>query len=232
MNKFPNLFVIIPAYNEEKVLGDVLDSLTLYFQNIVIVNDGSTDGTKEVIESSSAILINHAQNLGAGAAIRTGLQFVSNHPQCTAALTFDADGQHQVEDAIAFATEISKCNEDIIFGSRFLEKSNPKNMPTIKKIVLKTACYITNYLTRTSLTDTHNGMKAIKQGGLKKLELNLDSFAFDSEIIYQVSKKKLSYKELPTNTIYTKYSKNKGQSLRNGFIILEDLLSLLWRNNK
>ena len=113
---------------------------------------------------------------------------------------------------------------DVIFGSRFLEHS--KNIPPLKRFVLKSAARITNFISRISLTDTHNGMKAIRRDVLIRLSINVDGYAFESELIQCVAKEKLRYSELPTNIIYTEYSMAKGQSIMNGFIILEDLFKL------
>ena len=166
-------------------------------------------------------LLNHSINLGQGAAISTGFKYIQNLMNAKAVVTFDADGQHSVEDAKTFAKEILSCDEEVIFGSRFIK--NKANVPFLKKIALSIVVLFTNRFSRTKLSDAHNGLKAIKKDSLKKIDITIDGFGFESQIIHQVSKKNMTYKELPTNTIYTSYSKNKGQKLINGLIILEDL---------
>jgi len=215
------VYVLIPVFNEEKKIKSVVSDLSKYFVNIVAVNDGSTDSSRDILESLDVTLLNHSINLGQGAAISTGFKYIHNLMNAQAVVTFDADGQHSVEDAKAFAKEILSCDEEVIFGSRFIK--NKANIPFLKKIVLSIVVLFTNRFSRTKLSDAHNGLKAIKKDSLKKIDITIDGFGFESQIIHQVSKKNMTYKELPTNTIYTSYSKNKGQKLINGLIILEDL---------
>lgn len=218
---FDNVYILIPVFNEERKIKSVISELLPFFKNIVAVNDGSTDSTQEILESLDVVLLRHSINLGAGAAISTGFQFIQNQKNAQAVVTFDADGQHSVEDAKAFAREIILCEEEVIFGSRFIKSK--LNIPTIKRIVLSLVVFFTNLLSKVNLSDAHNGLKAIKKTALKKIDINIDQYGYESQIINEVSKKGITYKEMPTNTIYTEYSKNKGQKLNNGLIILEDL---------
>ncbi len=216
-----NIYILIPVYNEEKKIKSVVTELSSSFKNIVAVNDGSTDSTQEILQSLNIVTLNHSINLGQGAAISTGFKFIQKQNNAYAVVTFDADGQHSVDDAKAFSNEILACEEDIIFGSRFI--NGKSNIPFIKKIALSIVVFFTNRFSSINLSDAHNGLKAIKKTCLKRLDIDIDGFGFESQIIHQVSKKGISYKEMPTNTIYTTYSKNKGQKLINGLIILEDL---------
>tara|TARA_B100000768_G_scaffold182020_1_gene208488 strand:+ start:2766 stop:3446 length:681 start_codon:yes stop_codon:yes gene_type:complete len=216
-----NVHILIPVYNEESKISEVVLELKKYFSNIVVVNDGSTDSTLETLNQLDVVVLNHLLNLGQGAAISTGINYIKNLKNTDGIITFDADGQHSVSDALIFANEIVNCNEDIIFGSRFLE--HKMNIPPLKRFVLKVVTYVTNKLTKMNLTDSHNGLKAYKIKALKNINISIDGFAFESEIINIVSNNNISYKEMPTNTIYTEYSKKKGQKLRNGLIVLEDL---------
>jgi len=218
---FDNVYILIPVFNEEKKIESVISELSSSFKNIVTVNDGSTDFTQNILESLNVVILRHSINLGAGAAISTGFKYIQGLKNAEAVVTFDADGQHSVEDAKAFAKEILLCNEEVIFGSRFINSKS--NIPTIKRFVLSTVVFFTNILSKVNLTDAHNGLKAIKKTTLKKIDINIDQYGYESQIIHQVSKKNITYKEMPTNTIYTEYSKNKGQKLNNGLIILEDL---------
>ncbi len=216
-----NVHILIPVYNEESKISEVILELKQYFKNIVVVNDGSSDSTHDILKQLDVIVINHLLNLGQGAAISTGINFIKNLKHTDALITFDADGQHSARDAIAFAREIITCKEGIIFGSRFLK--HKMNIPPLKRFALTIVTFMTNKLTKMNLTDSHNGLKAFKLESIKDMQIDIDGFAFESEIISIVSKNNISYKEMPTNTIYTEYSKNKGQKLRNGLIVLEDI---------
>ena len=225
--KIENIYIIVPAYNEEFVIRSTIKNLEKYFENIVVVNDGSTDKTIKELKGSNITLINHPLNLGVGAAIQTGFQFILTHcKDAIGIITFDADGQHDVNDALQIAENLITGSEDIIFGSRFL--GHQENVPFIKRTALRAVNKITNFLTSVNLTDAHNGLKGFRKSTIKEINLEINGYAYETEIIMQVKKNKLSYKEIPTNIIYTDYSKKKGQKLLNGLIILEDLLRL-WR---
>ena len=222
MNNLDRITIIMPLFNEGEVVQQVLLGLKKYFKNIIVIDDGSTDNSNNLLSLEPVTLLRHPINLGQGAAIATGFEYVKAIDDAFAVITFDADGQHAVEDAKLFAENILSCQEEIIFGSRFL--GNEINIPFFKRYVLKLATFFTNLLTGMKLSDTHNGLKAIKKSCLNKLDLDINGYAFETQLISQISKHEIPYKELPTNIIYTDYSLNKGQSLRNGLIILEDII--------
>lgn len=221
-----SIYILMPAYNESLIIDKTLQSLKPYFKNIVVVNDGSSDDLEEKLGQHKVTILNHKINLGVGAAVQTGFQYILNQTNAKGVITFDADGQHSAADAIKFASEILECDEEIIFGSRFL--GFEKNIPALKRLVLKIVNKITNAVTGVVLTDAHNGMKAFKIEAIRKINLELSGYAYESEIITQIADKNITYKELPTNIKYTEYSMQKGQKLSSGLLILEDLLRL-WK---
>ncbi len=225
MAKLENIYIIVPAFNESKVLEKNLRSLKKYFDNILVIDDGSTDNTLEIVDRLGLASIHHPINLGQGAAIRSGFNFVKKLNDIYGVITFDADGQHSSADAKNFANEILKSDKDIIFGSRFINHSS--NVPFIKKFILKIATYLSNVILQMNLSDTHNGLKAFKIDSLSKINITVDRYAFETELLMQISKQKISYKELPTEIVYTPYSLRKGQSIRNGMIILESIIKLI-----
>ena len=217
-----DIYILIPVYNEEKVVGNTIQELGKFFNKILVINDGSTDRSQEIIQDYDVTLINHPINLGVGASIKTGIEYILEYTDAESIITFDADGQHNVKDALNFAKKIEKINEEIIFGSRFLGYQN--NIPISKRLLLRIAVFITNFLYSMNLTDTHNGLKAIKRSCLKKLEIEIQGYAYETEMIINISKKNISYIELPTDIKYTQYSKNKGQSIFNSIKIFEQIL--------
>lgn len=219
---FNNIYILIPVYNEEKRIRVVIEELKKNFSNILIVNDGSIDSSLDIIKELDVKYINHLVNLGAGAALQSGFKFIKNLNIIDALITFDADGQHSVDDAIAFAEEITECTEDIIFGSRFLEHS--KNIPYFKRLILSIVTFLTNLICKVNLTDSHNGLVAYKTRCLKDISISIDGFGYASQVVSNVSNKGIKYKEMSTNISYTKYSIKKGQKISNGFLILEDLI--------
>ena len=224
--KFKDIYVIVPAFNEQNVIKDIINNLLKKFSNVIVINDGSNDKTLEIINDLDIKILSHEINLGVGAAVQTGFDYVSNISDAKAVITFDADGQHHVDDAVAMAKEILICDEGIIFGTRFPKHS--KNIPKVKRIVLKLIAKITDLVTGVTLSDAHNGLKAYKVSTIKELELQFSSYSYESELITQVAKKKIDYKEMSTDIKYTSYSIKKGQKLLNGLLIIEDLLKL-WK---
>ena len=196
--------MVVPAFNEQKVIKDIINNLLKKFPNVIVVNDGSNDRTLEIINELDIKVLSHEINLGVGAAVQTGFDYVSKIPNAKAVITFDADGQHLVDDAVAMAKEILICDEGIIFGTRFPKHS--KNIPKVKRIVLKLIARITDLVTGVALSDAHNGLKAYKVSTIKQLELQFSSYSYESELITQVAKKKIDYKEMPTDIKYTSYS--------------------------
>lgn len=227
MNIAKNACVVIPMHNEEEVLESVITRLLESFENIIVVNDGSTDGSSKILQKLNVTVLTHCINLGQGAAITTAFSYLAalENTEILGIVTCDADGQHSPDDVVAFANAILNCEEDIILGSRFLH--HKKNIPFIRRQVLSMACRVTNLITGVKLTDTHNGLKAMKISALRQFKIGTNGYAFETELISEIGRHKLKYREMPTNTLYTEYSINKGQTLRNGLIILEDLLRLV-----
>lgn len=217
----PDVWVIIPFYNEATVIGGVISELLPAFSNVICVDDGSTDGGGIVAKNAGAKLVSHPINLGQGAALQTGFEYALEHA-ASYVITFDADGQHRKEDAIAMLELARQENLAIVFGSRFLDNRTKPGF--LKKIVLKTAVTVTNWSTKTKLTDAHNGLRVIREDALRKISLKQDRMAHGTEIIVQLGRTGLPYAEHPVEVLYTEYSKTKGQSLWNSFNILMDLM--------
>ena len=225
-NKIRDVFVLIPLFNEAPVLKGVITELLNYFENIIVVNDASTDDSSDILRSLDVILLEHSLNLGQGAAIRTGFRYIRKFTDAQAVITFDADGQHSAKDAVKFAHGILTGNDMVIFGSRFL--GSAIGVSVYKKALLKLATLVTSILTNLALTDTHNGLKAFKRSALQYFIFEIDGYGFESELIRKVRKYNLSFSEMPTRVEYTKYSKTKGQKLSNAFIIIENIIKT-WR---
>lgn len=216
-----DVWVVIPLYNEATVIGGVVEGLLPTFPNVVCIDDGSHDGGGELARSAGAKIVTHPINLGQGAALQTGFEY-SLERGAEFVVTFDADGQHRVEDAAKMTLRARDEDLAIVFGSRFLD--NRTKAGVLKKIVLKTAVAVTNWTTKTRLTDAHNGLRVIRQDALRQIQLKQDRMAHGTEIIVQLGRTRLPYAEEPVEVLYTEYSKAKGQSLLNSVNILIDLL--------
>jgi glycosyltransferase involved in cell wall biosynthesis len=214
-------WVVIPLYNEAQVIGGVVRDLRSVFPNVVCIDDGSRDGSGAIAEAAGASLVTHPINLGQGAALQTGFEYALERG-ARFVVTFDADGQHRVEDAEAMLERARAEDLAIVFGSRFLDDRTDPGV--LKKIVLKTAVWVTNLTTRTRLTDAHNGLRVIREDALRRIKLRQDRMAHGTEIVVQLGRTGLPYAEQPVEVIYSDYSKAKGQSLLNSVNILIDLI--------
>lgn len=215
-------WIVIPLYNEATVISDVVKSLLLQFPNVVCVDDGSSDGSAEAAARAGAHLVRHPVNLGQGAALQTGIEYALAHPSCEYIVTFDADGQHRIVDALEML-EVARADDvAIVFGSRFLDdRTNPG---WVKKVVLKTAIRVTNLTTGMKLTDAHNGLRVIRRDAAAKVQLKQDRMAHATEIVLELGRTGLPWREHPVELLYTDYSKGKGQSVLNSVNILVDLV--------
>ncbi|KJQ53654.1 glycosyltransferase family 2 protein [Microbacterium sp. SA39] len=218
----PHTWVVVPLFNEATVISGVIATLLPHFPNVVCIDDGSTDDSLEAARAAGAHLVEHPINLGQGAALQTGIDYALAQPGCEYIVTFDADGQHRVDDAIAMVAAARESGAAIVFGSRFLDdRTNPGWM---KRVILKTAVWVTNLTTSVKLTDAHNGLRVIRADAARQIQLQQDRMAHATEIVLQLGHTGLPWIEHPVELLYTDYSKSKGQSVLNSVNILVDLI--------
>jgi glycosyltransferase involved in cell wall biosynthesis len=222
LQSFDDLVIIMPAYNEGSAIRDTVNSIPKKFKNIVCVDDGSSDDTAVQIAKTRAKLIKHPINLGQGAAIQTGIEYALLNPEINYFVTFDADGQHRIEDVENMLQHLKKKKLDIVLGSRFL--GNAENISSKKKNMLKLAVRFSNLTTGVKLTDTHNGLRVFNRYAAENLQLKMPDFSHASEIIERIREKAFKYDEAPVTIVYTDYSRSKGQSMINAVNISFDML--------
>lgn len=215
-------WLVIPLYNEATVIEGVVREARQTFPNVVCVDDASTDDSAARAEAAGAVVVRHPFNLGQGASLQTGIRHVLEATDATYLVTFDADGQHRVEDAAAMVGRARSEGLAIVFGSRFLDDRTRPGL--LKKLVLKGAVWLTNQQTGMKLTDAHNGLRVIRRDAAEQLSLQQNRMAHATEIVLQLGRTKLPWAEEPVHIIYTDYSKAKGQSLINSVNILIDTI--------
>jgi glycosyltransferase involved in cell wall biosynthesis len=218
---FQDVWLVIPVFNEETVIADVLAHVLRTFPNVVCVDDGSRDGSAARILGTGAHLLRHPINLGQGAALQTGLSYALARPGAEYFVTFDADGQHQVEDVEAMIAVLRTKEADVTLGSRFLESAH--EVPLLKKLVLKTIATLSGSSRRLGLTDTHNGLRAFNRAVAEKVDISQAGMAHASELVDFLARSSFRVREVPVTIKYTEYSMSKGQSLLNGVNIMFDL---------
>lgn len=219
---FGDSWLVVPLFNEATVIADVVTQARQTFSKIVCVDDGSTDGSADLARAAGAAVVRHPINLGQGAALQTGFDYVLGDPAMRYAVTFDSDGQHQVSDAVAMVELLRAGEVDVVFGSRFLDaRTQPGRL---KKIVLRVATGVSNLTTGARLTDAHNGLRAFDRAALEVVRIRQNRMAHASEIVSRVAAARLRYTESPVHVLYTDYSRSKGQSIWNSVNILTELL--------
>lgn len=222
------IYFVIPAYNEEQSIEKVINSLNKHgYKNLIIIDDGSKDNTSKIVKKyckKGVVLLEHIINRGQGAALKTGIDYALKQHNCKYIVTFDSDGQHRISDLGKFIEPLEKGECDIAIGSRFLEKNSRNLVPLKKKILLKGALFITLLLSNIELTDTHNGYRVMNKKAAKKINITLDGFEHASEILDEISKKKIRYEEIPVFIDYTEYSQAKGQKISNSIKIVMKML--------
>lgn len=210
---------IIPAYNEEETIYQVVQEVKKYTDEVIVINDGSIDATANLAKKAGALVCSHLLNRGQGAALQTGIRYaLSNGAEII--VTFDADGQFIPSEIRDVVQPILDGEADIVLGSRF-KKSK---VPFFKKILLFGAIFFTRLTSGLNLTDTHNGFRALSCKAAEKICIRQDRMAHASEILNAVAKNKLRYREVPVTVQYLPHHLKKGQKISDYFKILFDLV--------
>jgi len=216
------VLVVIPAYNEEKMVGNVVTEVKSLGYNVVVVDDGSKDETAKIAKRSGAVVLRHFVNLGQGAAIQTGFDYAKMQ-NADIVVTYDADGQLIARDIEKVIKPLLLGEYDIVLGSRYLDAKS--NVPFIKKyIVHKGAMFFEQIFVGLKLSDAHNAFRALSKKAFNKINIKQNQMAHATEFIEEIKKHKLKYFEVPVTVKYTEYSKSRGQSVFNSIRIIYDLL--------
>jgi glycosyltransferase involved in cell wall biosynthesis len=213
--------VLVPVFNESGVIGRTVTDLRSIFDHVVCVDDGSTDGSAEVALASGAVVLRHAVNQGQGAALETGFEYIRRATTARHVITFDADGQHSVDDAVRMLERARTTGVDVVLGTRFCGRR--AEIPRVRRRVLRAAVWFTRLTSRLDVTDTHNGLRVLSRSAVLAIRLELPRSAHASELLSVIARGGLSYAEEPVTITYTDYSIAKGQRNSNSLNVLFDL---------
>lgn len=214
------IWVIVPAYNEETILGEVLMELIKKGLKIVIIDDGSTDQTYKVAQAvlkenpGRGYLYHHPINRGLGATLKTGIE-VCLQKKADILVTFDADGQHNPDDILPVCLPIIKGQADVVIGAREFD-----DMPSVKKISNQLMNLITWIFYGARVKDSQSGLRAFNRKAAIALDIESREYGISSEIIREIKHKEFRMEEVPIETIYTDYALSKGTNLKIGLKIL------------
>ena len=213
---------LIRVYNEDTVLESVIEwILSKGYKNILVVNDWSRDNSKNILEKfwDNIFLVNHIINRWAWAALETGFEYIRRYWKIKYIITFDADWQHDINDLNNFYSAFEKDSSLwVVLGSRFIKKTDT-NIFFTRRIILFLWRIFTFFLSKVYLTDSHNWYRVFKLDSIKKIKLTIENMAYASELIEEIKKNKIKFKEVPVNIKYTTYSISKWQKSSNAINI-------------
>jgi glycosyltransferase involved in cell wall biosynthesis len=212
------IYCVIPAYNEEKTILEVVNSVKKYVDEIIIVDDGSIDKTYELAKTLNVNVLQHIINRGQGAALQTGTEYALRNG-ADIIVHFDADGQFLAEDINEVVEPIKSGKYDVVFGSRFLDRKS--QIPWAKRnIIMPLARLVNKVFVGINLTDPQSGFRAYTREVALKIKIKQDGMAHCSEILQKVTRNDFKIKEVPIKVIYN----NFGQRFSGGIKILKELL--------
>jgi glycosyltransferase involved in cell wall biosynthesis len=213
---------VVPVYNEAEVIGSVIAGIRQVCPHVVCVNDGSSDASAAEIVRAGGYLVDHPINMGQGAALQTGIEFARRLPGVRRFVTFDADGQHRVEDAERMLRVLEATDVDIVLGSRFLGEA--VGASRAKRLLLKAAVRFSNVTSGIRLTDAHNGLRVFNRHVADTLRITAPDMTHASEIIELIARNKYRFVEVAVTIDYSDYSVAKGQPAVNAVNIAIDTL--------
>ncbi len=219
-----DILVVIPAYNEGTVIAEVVRRVRDEgYPHVLVINDGSTDQTREQAEQAGAIVVSHLVNRGAGAGAQTGIAYARKH-QIAYIVQIDADGQHYPEDIRDLSQLMESEEADIVIGSRFMNPN--KDIPVIRVVYNKLSNVFTNWFCTRWYSDTQSGFRMLNRTAIETIDLHIDGFGYCSEMIILGEKQGLKIAEVPIRVAYTAYSMSKGQDLYMG---INTAMNILWK---
>lgn len=214
-----NALLVVPAYNEQAVIGETLEGIgCLDGFDIVVIDDGSTDSTASIADSFNVFVVSHPINLGLGAALQTGLEYARIRGY-ESIVTFDADGQHDAKDIMEVFGGLE--HSDMVIGVRCLNRGN---MPVLKRVGNACLNLLTWVFFGVYSKDSQSGLRAFGPSAVKSMELSTNRYEVSSEILFEAKRRGLSICEVPIKAIYTKHSMACGTTVLDGFRILWRML--------
>ena len=222
--------IIVPVFNEEAQITKVIRFIPKSIKGlkkieVLVIDDGSTDKTKELASKANIHVISHILNRGLGAAIKTGLDWAKTH-NFDIAITFDGDGQHDPSDISKLIKPILEKKADLVIGSRFKKR---QKVPFDRLIINWFANFATFILFGVFSTDSQSGLRAFSKNAIKRIDFKADRMEFSSEILLEAKRNHLKVQEIPTRAIYTSYSRAKGQKNTNAIPVFSRYLVRLLR---
>lgn len=203
-NEKPKIIAAIPAYNEEKYIRRIVQETRKYVNQVIVVDDGSTDGTARIAQESGAYVIKHITNQGYGGAIKTCLKTAMAY-ETDILVILDADGQHNPKEIPSVIQPILNGDADLVIGSRFLNKQN--KVPCYRKFGINVITWLYNFGSYIKVTDAQSGFRAYSRRALQTLfPLESDGMSISMEILIKARNYRLRLNEVPISCLYHRES--------------------------
>jgi len=191
--------VLIPSYNESRTIGKIVNEITKMGLQVLVVDDGSTDNTEKIASENGAVVMRHIKNLGKGASLKEGFNFVLKTTNFECVIIMDGDGQHNPKNIEKFVAHAEKTGADIIIGNRM---TFTRDMPLLRLATNRFMSSLLSLICRQDIPDTQCGFRLIRRNVLKELTLESNKFDMESEILIKASRKKFKIDSVPIETIY------------------------------
>ena len=221
-----DIAVLIPAHNEERTIGELVSELKKKFETVIVVDDGSSDGTGLLAEENGATVLKHSVCRGKGEALKTGFRYIlENLSDISAVITMDGDGQHKVEDVVHFEKAYRRNkNISIWVGKR---KIKGTDMPFIRRITNISMSILISLFSLQWIPDTQNGFRLIKRDVIRNVTLITSKFETESELLIKAGWKMYRIGSVPISTVYSK-EKSKINPTRDTIRFFRMLLIILF----
>jgi glycosyltransferase involved in cell wall biosynthesis len=221
----PQRIIVIPAYNEERTIADVVRGAVKFADRVIVVDDGSRDESAKLAKDAGAVVVRHAVNRGVGAALGTGIE-AAIRLGADSVVTMDADGQHLAEDAGKVFERLAQGDVEFVIGSRLKKGDQPGNMPVHRVIFNTIGNILTFFLFGVWVTDSQSGLRGLSRSAAHTIELRTNGMESLSEFLKEMKDKHWRMAEVPIKAIYTDYSMSKGQ---NFFVGVKVAIKLIFR---
>ena len=216
--------VLIPAYEEEKTIGEVVKSALKYCPQVIVVDDGSKDSTAQVADQSGAIIHRHATNRGKGAALQTGFA-VARAREFDAVITMDADGQHKAEEIPRFMEAYERTRIPVLVGNRM---ADPAGMPLVRRLTNRFMSYLLSRVMKQYIPDTQCGFRLYASDLTPFVPTESEGFAAESEILLYVARRGIRMDSVRVSAVYSGMEKSKIRPIKDTF----RFLGMVWRNRE
>jgi UDP-N-acetylglucosamine---dolichyl-phosphate N-acetylglucosaminyltransferase len=221
----PQRIIVIPAYNEERTIADVVRGAVKFADRVIVVDDGSRDESAKLAKDAGAVVVRHAVNRGVGAALGTGIE-AAIRLGADSVVTMDADGQHLAEDAGKVFERLAQGDVEFVIGSRLKKGDQPGNMPFHRVVFNTIGNALTYFLFGVWVTDSQSGLRGLSGKAAHTIELRTNGMESLSEFLKEMKDKHWRMAEVPIKAIYTDYSMSKGQ---NFFVGVKVAIKLIFR---